>query len=247
MIETVYRSRHLLVRAARRSSRCCFVTFDPFTDSVDLDRVAFGETFFADQDISAVHVINARNTWYHESDWRAAIDAAGDQASRYARIVSYGASMGGYAALRFADHLRAHAVLALSPQYSLDPRKAPFKTRWGRHHRHRWLAELSGALPATTPAIIAYDPMAFADREHVERIAAEVPLEPLTLPHSGHSSVAFLAECGVLSHLMLSIGDGDLDLRPYHSLARARRKQALHYLVDLSDHALPTRQASSGS
>lgn len=33
MIETVYRSRHLLVRAAHRSSRCCFVTRRPSEES----------------------------------------------------------------------------------------------------------------------------------------------------------------------------------------------------------------------
>ena len=93
--EAVYRSRHLLVKTAHRGDRCCVVTFDSYTDSADLDRDAFGEHFLAGQGVSAVHVVNGRNNWYHEPDWREAIEAARLQASRYPRIVTYGSSMGG--------------------------------------------------------------------------------------------------------------------------------------------------------
>lgn len=235
--ETVYRSRYLLVKAAHRGSQCCFVTFDSYTESSDLDRAAFGERFLAGQGISAVHVVNARNSWYHELDWREAIETARAQSAHYSRVVTYGSSMGAYAALLFADRLGASSILALSPQYSHDPRKAPFETRWPEHRRHKWLPELSAPLAGNVPAIVAYDPVVPADRLHVERIATEVPIDPLTLPHAGHVSAAFLAECGLLSELVLAVADGDVDLTEFRWRARIGRKQSLHYLIGLSDAA----------
>lgn len=234
MADVVYRSPHLLVKVAHRGSTCCVVTFDSYTDTTNLDRSAFGERFFARHGISAVHVVNGRNRWYHEPDWREAIAAARTAADGYARIVSYGSSMGGYAALRFADHLGAATALALSPQYSRDPRKAPFERRWRAHRREKWLPELSGPLPPQVQAIVAYDPAMRAERLHLERIAREMRVDRLSLPHSGHSAAAFLSECGLLTGFVLSVVNGKADLAHMRRLSREGRKRSLHYLAALS-------------
>lgn len=238
MADVVYRSPHLLVKVAHRGGTCCVVTFDSYTDTTNLDRPAFGEGFFADHQVSAVHVVNGRNRWYHEPDWREAIAAARAAAEGYARIVSYGSSMGGYAALRFADRVGAATALVLSPQYSRDPRKAPFEKRWRRHRREKWLPELSGPLPSDVPAIVAYDPAMRAERLHLERIASEMQVDSLPLPHAGHASASFLSECGLLTEFVLSVVSGTVDLAAARRLARARRKRSLHYLMTLSYAAI---------
>ncbi len=238
MPETVYRSTHLLVKAAHRGGGCCVVTFDSYTDTADMERAAFGESFFAEHGISAIHVVNGRNRWYHEPDWRQAIEAARAAAAHYQRIVTYGSSMGAYAALRFAKHLGAAGALALSPQYSRDPRKVPFEQRWPEHRRGPWLPELSGPLPADVPAIIAYDPAMGTERLHLDRIAREMDVETLSLPHAGHTAAAFLSECGLLTGLVLSVVRGTADPGSIRRLARARRKQTLHYVMMLSHAAL---------
>lgn len=210
------------------------MTFDSYTDTAEVDRAAFGERFFVDHHISTVHVVNGRNRWYHEPDWREAIAAVRDAAKGYARVVSYGSSMGGYAALRFADRIGVATALALSPQYSPDPRKAPFEKRWRQRRRERWLPELSDPLPAAIPAIVAYDPMFPAERLHLERIALEMRVDSLSLPYAGHASAAFLSECGLLTEFVLSVVRGTADLAAVRRLARARRKHSLHYLMTLS-------------
>lgn len=238
MAEIVYRSAHLVVKIANRGGDVCVVTFDAFTDTTDLDRPAFAERFFQDHQVSAVHIINGCNRWYHEPDWRAAISTARRSARAYPRIVTYGSSMGGYAALLFSSHLGAQTVLALSPQYSRDPHKVPFESRWGSHRRERWLAELSGPLPPDVRAIIAYDPMVSADRAHVDLIANEMAVSRLTFPHAGHGSAAFLAEVGLLGPLVLSVVSGSCDLANIVKGARERRKRSPHYLIALSEGAL---------
>ena len=72
-----------------------------------------------------------------------------------ARVMTYGSSMGGYAALRFARALRADAILALSPQYSIDPAVVPWEDRWRQDGaRIAWLPALAGPLdPNVRPLI----------------------------------------------------------------------------------------------
>lgn len=237
MFEVLYRSDHLLVKVAHRGGAACVVTFDAFTDTSDLDRPAFAERFLKDHRISAIHVVNGRNRWYHEPDWRDAIMAARRASQGYARVVTYGSSMGGYAALLFSKHLGAQAVLALSPQYSGDPREVPFETRWAPHRRERWLPELSGPLPREVEAIIAYDPRVSADREHADCIAREMRVSRLALPYAGHGSAAFLAEIGLLAPLFLSFTEASTDLVSIARSARDGRKQSTQYLIALSKTA----------
>lgn len=242
MADVVYRSAHLLVKVAHRGGDVCIITFDAFTDTSDLDRPAFGERFFQDNGVSAVHIVNGRNRWYHEPDWRDAIDAVRQAVRDYPRRLTYGSSMGGYAALLFAGHLGAQTALALSPQYSRDPRKVPFEKRWGPHRRERWLADLSGPLPPDVAAITVYDPVVSADRAHVDCIAREMPVSRLALPHAGHGSAAFLAEVGLLGPLVLSLVAGAGDLTGISKMARERRKRSPHYLIALSEAALAQRR-----
>lgn len=213
------------------------MTFDAFTDTSDLDRPAFGEGFLQDRQLSAVHIVNGRNRWYHEPDWCEAINAAALASRIYARVVTYGSSMGGYAALLFSKHLDAQVVLALSPQYSRDPRKVPFETRWAAHRREPWLPELSGPLPRDRAVIVIYDPMVAADRNHVDCIANEMEVARLTLPYAGHGTAAFLSEVGLLAPLVVSVAKDETDLVSIAQSARDRRKRSPHYLVALSEAA----------
>lgn len=52
------------------------------------------------------------------------------KANRIERTSVFGNSMGGYGALIFAASLGAQSCLALSAQYSADPRQVPEETRW---------------------------------------------------------------------------------------------------------------------
>ncbi|KRE15809.1 hypothetical protein ASE63_16415 [Bosea sp. Root381] len=230
------------MKVAHRASAACIVTFDSFADTPDLDRLAFGETFFGQQGIAAVHVVNGRNSWFHEPDWREAVVAIRQAVQGYRRVVTYGSSMGGYAALRFADHVGASAALALSPQYSRDPRKVPFERRWPRHAREKWLPELSGPLPASVPAIIAYDPAMLPERLHAESIAGEMEVQLLKLPHAGHAVASYLAECGLLSELVLAVVNDASDIASIAARSRARRKRSPHYLMYLSQAALASQR-----
>lgn len=240
MTEILFRSGNLLVKAARRPGEDCVVTFDSFTDDPDLDRPAFGEAVFAGAGISAIHVVNRRNAWYQEPEWREMIAAIAAAAAPYRRVLAYGSSMGGYAALRFGRMIGATAALAVSPQYSLHPGKADFDTRWAKTVRgNRWLPELAGPLPADLPAMIVYDPAHALDRRHVDLIAREMPVQRIALPYSGHPSGGYLAECGLLRPLVLGALAGEGDFTALIRAARGHRRQSTAYFVALARAAGP--------
>lgn len=240
-----YRSRFLLAKAAHRGSPHCVVTFDSYSETPDLDRRAFGEEFFARHGISTVHVVNGRNRWYHEPDWRRAMDAVRAATASYARVVTYGSSMGGYAALRFADHVGADACLALSPQYSRDPKKVPFEDRWKPHRRGKWLPELSGPLAGNIPAVVVYDSAMRAERRHVELIAGDMPVQRLALPHAGHPAGTYLLECGVLEELVLGVARGEIDLASLRRRARSNRRRSAQYHLAMSYAVGPGRRTTA--
>ncbi len=240
MTDTLFRSGNLLVKAARRPGEDCVVTFDSYTDDPDLDRPAFGEAVFAQAGIPAIHVVNRRNSWYQEPEWRGMVAAIAAAAAPYRRVLAYGSSMGGYAALRFGKMIGATTALAISPQYSLHPGKADFDTRWAKAVRgNRWRPELAGPLPADLPAMIVYDPAHALDRRHVDLIAREMPVQRIALPYSGHPSGGYLAECGLLRPLALDALAGESDFTVLIWAARGHRRTSASYFVALARAAGP--------
>jgi hypothetical protein len=126
--EEIYRSHDLLVRGRTGyETPFCVVTFDSFTDRRTLDREGFGEAFFASRGVNAVHVLSRDNDWYLLPDIELALEAAAKATASFDRVSAYGSSMGAYAAIRLGGLAGASTAIALSPQFSIDPRLVPFE------------------------------------------------------------------------------------------------------------------------
>lgn len=242
MIE-IYRSENVVARAvpSAETSRW-IVTFDNYSIGHGFDRDGFSQRFLNEQGISAVHIMGKREDWYQYSEMESALRSVRDYLADANRVITYGSSMGAYAALRFADQLGADGVLALSPQYSIDPRKAPFETRWSQDAlRLDWLAGLEPPLPTVARAVVVYDP-ATIDRLHADLIAAEADITAIPVRYSGHPSGAMLAETHLLTPLLLDVLNGEADLSSHRRLARAVRGESSSYLINLA-RRLPLRRS----
>src|SRR5580658_5592563 len=102
MVTEVYRSSELAVRSVCESrSAACVVTFDSYSDDRSLYRRGFGEDFFRDRSIDAIHFVSRENDWYQYGEMPDALAAVAELVKGYDRVVAYGSSMGGYAAIRF--------------------------------------------------------------------------------------------------------------------------------------------------
>ena len=235
----LFRSDDLLVRFVRAGDApgaVCFVTFGSYTNDYTLDRQGFAEDFLRGEGIDAVHVLNRDNRWYQYAEMDGALAAAAEVARGYARVFTYGSSMGGYAALRFARAVTAQTAIAISPQYSLDPRVVPFEERWQAD-----LAAITFRERAPEPAatqVIFHDPRMRLDDAHA-RLFAALPAETLgvAVPYAGHPVGPMLVETGVLKDAVRAIVAGRFDPVRVQRAVRERRRRSAHHFFMLARRA----------
>jgi hypothetical protein len=92
----------------------------------DLVNLARDQRFFADvpvkkSEIATIGVMAKRANWYPSDSVHKASGVILDKVSGYETRVTYGGSMGGYAAVKFSRLLGASHVISLCPQWSIDP------------------------------------------------------------------------------------------------------------------------------
>ena len=216
------------------------VTFANYQDAPGTapDAPGFGEAFLDAQGIDAIHIAGVANDWYQYADMPRALAAVRAAASGR-RLFTYGSSMGGYAALRFAGTLGAVGAIAISPQYSLDRRVVPSERRWRPDAaRLRFLPWPDRDPPG---AVIFYDPCG-PDGAHAALWAADRAATLVPLPHAGHPAGMFLLQAGLLGPAVLDILAGRFDCPALLRAARARRRQSGHYLAMLAAAQPPWRR-----
>ncbi len=213
MATEIFRSSELTVRSVREfDSSACVVTFDSYSDDRGLDRQGFGEGFFRYRGIDAIHVIGRENDWYQYAEMPAAAAAAAELTRGYERVLAYGSSMGGYAAIRFGGIAGATVALAISPQFSIDPRTARFERRW-KYDSHRIDFSLERTLkaPFIDTAYVVYDPHD-ADRLHADLFRRRTRVIDVRLPNAGHPATGAIADAGLLNELVLDVINDRLDV-----------------------------------
>ena len=211
-----------------------FVTFTSWTDDMSLDREGFAEGFLRGEGIDGIHVISRDNRWWQYAETLPAMAAVRSAATAYARAVTYGSSMGAYAAVRLAGQAGADAVLAMSPQFSILPRVAAFEHRWmpiSRTLQPVW--ELGMGPPRPTEAYLVYDPHDL-DACHVDLFAHwGLRFTPVRLRGAGHQTTDFLQEVDLLKALVREVAAGPLDVDALEREAWLRRRSSAQHVLTL--------------
>lgn len=177
------------------------VTFQPF-DYIGFERPGFGEDYFSSLGLDVLCFKPKRNIWYQDITVGMIEYYCRAVLKQYSRRISYGSSMGAYAALYFAHALDVDKVIAISPQYSPRPVDTSFEDRWSdvrcrMGYSHRWRE------PIGQYAHFIYDSRMTSDRRHVECLKLVFPNHnDIALPFSGHPSATALFECRRLSTLI---------------------------------------------
>jgi hypothetical protein len=242
--EELFRSDNLVVRRVRgtgaRVPATCFVTFGSYTVEYDLERQGFGEDFLRDEGIDTIHVLNRDNQWYQYPKMPEALAAIAAATAKVPRVFTYGSSMGGYAALRFARAFGARTAIAISPQYSLDPRVVPFETRWQADLARITFRE--GNYEAPARQILFYDPRLRVDAQHVRLFEAGGQETVMVgVPHAGHPVGPLLVETGALQEAIRAIVTGSFTPSVVQRAVRERRARSQHHFFMLSRRAAGRR------
>ncbi len=230
MREPIFRSPDIeVVRVPGAPTGPVFVTFDSFSESFQTSRKGFGEAFFLKHGLEAFHVIPRLNGWYQHPEMREALERVRAHVGAEREIITYGSSMGGYAAFRFSGLLNAARVLAFSPQFSADPARVPWERRW--RLARIGLPSLWDDLPVSPAGhlFLFYDPQS-PDRRHARLMSRQMTSHHVRLPHGGHPCIAMLQEAGLLAQTVLDSAAGRFDPAACERAASATRERSPRYL-----------------
>lgn len=209
MREIIFESANLkVVKLAAAREDVVFVTFESLQLERAPGRPGYGETFLSKRGYTGYHFLSSANRWYQYPEMPEALAVVRADIAAGARVVTYGVSMGAYAAYRFSAPLAADAVIAFSPQWSMDPRRVWWERRWRSEGPERmWDRQLPRAEAAK---YVFYDPLN-QDRRHIRGLQREAQLALVRLYFGGHHSPLFVQECGLLESAVLDIAEDRFD------------------------------------
>ncbi len=243
MTEILYRSAALEVRrVVAGDGRRQVVTFDSYHEPPGFDRPGFGEAFFAGEGITAIHVMSYGNDWFQYPEMPEVLSMIRQACAGAERLVAYGSSMGGYGAFRFAGPIGAQAALGLSPQYSVDPRKVKFETRWASDRRRiRFIKALEGPIAQVPLMVGAYDSRLEMDTRHIFWLSTFSHTDMIPLAFAGHPIGPFLQDVGLLAPLVLGVFDPGFNAEDIKAAAHRRMKTSPHWLANVAEHRMHAR------
>ena len=123
-------------------------------------------------------------------------------------------------------------ALALSPQFSIDPARAPFEVRWPERTTIAFLHEADPP-PFVETAIIVYD-RRDEDARHARLYRRLTRVVDVALVDCGHPSTGFLAELDLLQRAVVDLAAGRFDAEALRREARRRRRQSGQFFMTRS-------------
>lgn len=180
-----------------------------------------------------LHLQSRWNDWYINSETEALEQVLGELTEPYGRAVAMGFSMGGYAALRFADALGLDHVLAISPQFSIHPDVLPYDTRY-HHHAGEFdlvMSDLTINPRRGLKGAILADPFKPEDLVNAQMIQALYPGMGIgRLCGAGHPASRVLRAGGHFGAIQKQLISGQVNISRLCQLHRqSRRESALYW------------------
>ena len=211
-----------------------FSSFGVFADGVSY----WGQSVAEKLDLSCIGIISKADTWFPETS----IDRCLAEIMPHlrGRVIVYGSSMGGYAAIKYSDRLRADTVLAFAPQATISAEDLPGNTyaryfRADLHERMLIRAEDLGGL-----IYLFYDRLFRDDAAHVALLprSGRIRVVPVDgLRHNASAIVVGSAIVGALFRHALARDETGIA-----SLVRAAKRRTPETFAGLSMHFLGRRK-----
>lgn len=237
MRRILYESVFLKVVSNHAGGDAVFVTFQSAA-ATGLDREGFGEGFFKKRGIPAICVLPHLPSWYQYDGILEALNLIRKEAAQYRRVIAYGISMGGYAAINFADLIGATEVIAICPQYTVNPSVVPWETRFPRGQariKHYIYDQPQNRNWEGKDVCVIYDPVDSLDSRHVDLLKECVPATFVRLPHSTHPCTQVLSTASLKAFILSCLERGVLNSIPLlHASFKSDRKKSWYYWLYLA-------------
>jgi len=175
------------------------VSFGPLNSLAD-GADFFGRPLAQRMKLSALGFMAKRPNWYPEASMLNALASTEELRKRFPEVVTYGSSMGGYAAAKYSRPLGATTTLSLCPQWSINPEHAAgYDRRYERYFVEGRTGGPIGEHDVSGNIYVFVDPCCTPDFAHASRI----PTAELVPVHSaGHHVAGMLAGTAAFQSLL---------------------------------------------
>jgi tetratricopeptide (TPR) repeat protein/lysophospholipase L1-like esterase len=184
----------------------------------------FGRPVTESAGISALGFMSKRPNWYPAADMQRAQAALNEMLKPYKERVTFGYSMGAYGAIKFSGLFDARTCVAISPQYSIDPKDVASFDRSYLHffseELHREMAVKKNECPADV--FILYDNKYEVDIEHMKLYKKAIDPFLINVPYTGHETMRCFTGTKVATTLFEICRQRNLNA--LDALVRDRRK-----------------------
>ncbi len=194
-------------------------------------------------DFNVIGIMPKQKSWFPEHSLHAMFAAIESVIAPFKTRIGYGGSMGGYAAIKYANLLDLKRVVALVPQYSINPDEVT-DSRYNMFFNAELNANMQiqpHDVALEREYIVIYDPYCAEDRAHYVKLQQVLPkIQTLTLPFTGHDAIAVLASSALLHDLLVR----QFDAPYFYQKIRQVKKRSKFYYRKVIESALPRhRQA----
>ncbi len=208
------------------------VAFAPVDFPFDAGGDGWGSRSFRKRGIAHVCVFHSAPDWYQNDAFFTAMARCRAVLGDDMDLTAYGFSMGGYGAILAADALNARRVVAVSPQFSIDPAVVPFerryKTEWAA--MGSWRHDLrEHRRDAGREVIVLLDPLHRLDRKQEALFAKPAGHTRCLIHGAGHAGIQTLGEMGIIE-VLFDLLRGDASARDLRWAYRQNRRQGFRYL-----------------
>ncbi|MNG49801.1 hypothetical protein D3C78_162430 [compost metagenome] len=197
-------------------------------------------------DFNVIGIMPKQKSWFPENSMRQMFAEIEDLIAPFKTRIGYGGSMGGYAAIKYSNLLDLKRVVALVPQYSINPEDVE-----DPRYNMFFHAELNANMQiqpqdvsAEREYIVVYDPYCPEDRAQYVKLEQVLPhIHTLNLPFTGHDAIAVLASSELLHDFLLH----DFDATYFYKKIRQVKKNSKFYYRKVIENLLPRHKNALGS
>lgn len=198
-------------------------------------KLGFGVQALLSLGLNCISFSTNRNDWYQGRTADAAIAAINAWIPAGRRRITYGSSMGGFAAINFAEQLKADYFVAISPQATMRPGFFVHNndSRWQKERRVLELnhEHIVSGVAASRQGVILYDDQLATDAAHAVRCAAKTSAQLFPIPFSGHPSGKAANACYGLKRMVREIAFAQFDPAAALAEIRERNETSLGFLA----------------
>lgn len=198
----IYNGEHIRAYSAMYDTDNVFITFNNRGELYRDDYFYYwGGKYFKKHEISSIGIVARRGNWYPVEEMQEIANIV-NIITAGQRVITYGYSMGGYAAIKYSKLLNADLGLTFSPQWSMNPEDI---------HDYRWAFDydpvLKGGEAITQSDIqgqhyVFVDPRENYDKDHAEILSHYSGVRKVIVPFAWHGSLPHFTHHGGLKRLL---------------------------------------------